>query len=329
MGIYDREYYRDETGGSGWLSGVAPMTRMLILVNVGVFLAQLFLGGDWLTETFSARSDAIFEHFHVWQLVTYSFLHDTGSLWHIALNMLFLFFVGREVEPIYGSREFLWFYVGGAAVAGLVWSLIDYFGPTHGHQNILLGASGAVTAVLMVFVLYYPQREFLIWGVLPVRAWMLLAFYIGQEVYAVLTMAQMQRHGVAPPGANVAYTAHLAGYAYGWAYKASGFRWTRLFRFPFFQNRPRLRIVPPEPRERSWPRTSSTATTLPDPPAPFSPSARPASTSVLAEDQLDARLDEVLAKIAREGRGSLTDEEHRILQEASRRAQNKRSERLH
>ena len=47
----------------------------------------------------------------------------------------------------------------------------------------------------------------------------------------------------------------------------------------------------------------------------------------LPEEQLDARLDEVLAKIAREGRGGLTEEDHRVLQEASRRARDKRSDR--
>ena len=50
--------------------------------------------------------------------------------------------------------------------------------------------------------------------------------------------------------------------------------------------------------------------------------------TVLPEEQLDARLDEVLAKIAREGRGGLTEEDHRVLQEASRRARDKRSDRL-
>ncbi|MBV8126263.1 MAG: hypothetical protein JO114_01205, partial [Planctomycetaceae bacterium] len=57
--------------------------------------------------------------------------------------------------------------------------------------------------------------------------------------------------------------------------------------------------------------------------------AKPSSSvTVLPEEQLDARLDEVLAKIAREGRGGLTEEDHRVLQEASRRARDKRSDRL-
>ena len=40
MGIYDREYYRGETHGSGWLTGAAPACRMIILTNVIVFLFQ-------------------------------------------------------------------------------------------------------------------------------------------------------------------------------------------------------------------------------------------------------------------------------------------------
>jgi hypothetical protein len=49
---------------------------------------------------------------------------------------------------------------------------------------------------------------------------------------------------------------------------------------------------------------------------------------VVSQESLEARLDEILVKIAREGRASLTDEETRILEEASRRARDKRSERI-
>jgi hypothetical protein len=55
---------------------------------------------------------------------------------------------------------------------------------------------------------------------------------------------------------------------------------------------------------------------------------RPPATAVLPDEQLDERLDQILAKIARDGRGSLSDDENRILLEASRQAKLKRSERL-
>ncbi len=74
MGIYDREYYRDKTRGSGWLSGAAPACKAIILINVAAFIAPKFLPGfdDW----FSATSDQIFGKFQVWRLLTATFLHD-------------------------------------------------------------------------------------------------------------------------------------------------------------------------------------------------------------------------------------------------------------
>ncbi len=57
MGIHDREYYRDETSGSGWLTGVAPVTRALILINVGLFLLQ-WLARDWNVTKYLASSSS-------------------------------------------------------------------------------------------------------------------------------------------------------------------------------------------------------------------------------------------------------------------------------
>jgi len=60
MGIYDREYYRGETRGSGWFSGVAPACKTIILINVVVFVLQTLSTHDgqleeWLSATSSWR----------------------------------------------------------------------------------------------------------------------------------------------------------------------------------------------------------------------------------------------------------------------------------
>ncbi len=88
--------------------------------------------------------------------------------------------------------------------------------------------------------------------------------------------------------------------------------------------RPRLRLITPEPREK--PTTRSTGPHLVTEPRDrlSSPRRRPCSP----RSCLTPELDEVLAKIAREGRGGLTEEENRVLQEASRRARNRRSDRI-
>ena len=98
-----------------------------------------------------------------------------------------------------------------------------------------------------------------------------------------------------------------------------------------FKTRRRLRIVSPEAREKPATRpttgpTWSSNTAGVSKPSTSAPSA--ALTLVIAEEQLDARLDEVLAKIAREGRGGLTEDDNLVLQEASQRARNRRSDRV-
>ena len=119
----------------------------------------------------------------------------------------------------------------------------------------------------------------------------------------------------------MAVASHLSGAAYGYLFKRFDLRWSRLA----WQRmgRPRLRVVAPEPREKP-PSRSSGPTWSPNP----ATAAKPSTTAVLPEELLDAKLDEVLAKIAREGRSGLTEEENRVLQEASRRARNRRSDRI-
>ena len=115
---------------------------------------------------------------------------------------------------------------------------------------------------------------------------------------------------------------HLTGALYGYLFKHFDLRWSRLSWSRM--RRPRLRVVAPDPREKIVPRSSSPSWSS-NPPTVAKPSI---GSAVLPEEQLDARLDEVLAKIAREGREGLTEEENRVLQEASRRARNRRSDRL-
>src|SRR3954464_13472791 len=88
MGIYDREYYRGETHGSGWLTGLAPACKAIIVINVVVFFLSPALERSGLMAHLTASSDAIFRKGHVWQLLTATFLHK--DMFHILWNMVFL-----------------------------------------------------------------------------------------------------------------------------------------------------------------------------------------------------------------------------------------------
>ena len=312
MGIYDREYYRGETGGSSWFSGVSPVCKSIIGINVAVFLLdQLISRGDnspFISAYLAASPDGTFHHLRVWELLTATFLH--AGPWHLLGNMLFLWIVGREMEALYGSRDFLAFYLCAAIFSTLVWCLIDAASNPNPTQP-MVGASGAVMATMMLFTLFYPRREILVFFI-PMPIWLLVLLYLGYDLLPVL----------AGRSSRVAVEAHLAGAGFAFLFKQFDLRWSRLFSGRVFK--PRLRIFSPAPREQTRTRTPNPSRTS----ASVGVAGKSGPVSVIPEEQLDAKLDEVLAKIAREGRSGLTEEELRVLQEASRRARIRRSDRI-
>ena len=320
MGIHDREYYRASTRGSGLLSGVAPACKAIILINVAAFVAQkLFYPA--FNQLFAVTSDQVFHQFQVWRLLTATFLHADNPF-HIVGNMLFLWFVGREIEAMYGSRDFVAFYVAAAIFSTLAWAVADRFGPEAGLFP-MLGASGAVMATVVLYTLYYPRRELLVMGLFPVEMWFLLILYLGIDILGFL----------AAPHQGVAYAAHLGGAAFGYLFKVGDLRLSGFEKWARQRRRPRLRIVAPDPREAPpKPATvrPTVGTSRPTAGSGVAPAAsvRPAPGFVIPEEEIDEKLDEILIKIARDGRAALNDEDNRILDEASRRARNRRSERI-
>jgi membrane associated rhomboid family serine protease len=312
MGIYDREYYRGETGGSGWFSGVSPVCKTIILINVAVFLLEHLINPEnnrpFINAYLAASPEGVLHHFRIWQLLTATFLH--ASILHLLGNMWFFWIVGREMESLYGSRDFLAFYLCAAIISTLAWVLI-FSTQTRNPAIPMVGASGAVMAVMMLFTLFYPKREIL-FVFIPMPMWLLLTIYLFFPLIGILNGAPTQ----------VAVEAHLAGAGFGFLFKHFDLRWSRLFSGRMLK--PKLRIFSPLPREQTRTRSPNPSRT----PASVGSAGKSAPVSVLPEEQLDARLDEVLAKIAREGRAGLTEEELRVLQEASRRARIRRSDRL-
>jgi len=309
MGIHDREYYRGETKGSTWLGRVSPVCNAIIAVNVVVFLIQQLPNVDprLVNDWFAASPDYTLRHVRIWQLLTATFLHD--GPFHLLANMLFLYYVGKEMETFYGGRDFLAFYLCAAIFSTLAWVLIHALSPT---MHVMLGASGAVMGVVTLYTLLYPKRELHLFGILPMQMWLLWAICM---IFPLVPYIRGDNE------THIAFESHLAGAVFALAFKQFDLRLSRLVSGRI--SRPRLRVFAP-PREPSRSRTPNSSWTS----SSVGGSSKGAQVSVLPEEQLDARLDEVLAKIAREGRSGLTEDELRVLQEASRRARIKRSDRL-
>ena len=154
-----------------------------------------------------------------WQPVTYMFAHSGVS--HLLFNMLGLFFFGTQVERERGSWEFLLYYLLTGVLAGFL-SLGIYW-ITGSYYVFLLGASGAVFAVLLAFATYFPNAEIYIFGILPVRASMLVIGYTAIELFSQMTGGR----------GNVAHLTHLAGFGFGYLYFIIRHRispWKQFFR---------------------------------------------------------------------------------------------------
>ncbi|MBX9790036.1 MAG: rhomboid family intramembrane serine protease [Pirellulales bacterium] len=293
MGLYDRDYYRsdDERRFPG---SDQPMVFVLMAITIVLFVADYFSRGQ-LGRILALKPDVFLRPWNAWQLLTYGFAHDTTTIWHVGLNMFALWFFGRDVEELYGRRTFAWLYLTGIVIAGLVWAACEQlaaWGTGVTAHVPVVGASGGVCSVMIIYACNFPKRIILIWGLLPVPAVVLVGLYILQDIASAV--------GADARGGNVAYMAHLGGAAYGWLFYRT--QWS-------FGS-----IVPALPlgkagRKLSWP-ARRPKLRLHEEPAD--------------EPNWQQEVDEVLAKISREGEASLTPAERRKLEDASRRFQERR-----
>ena len=311
MGIYDRDYVRGDEP-TGWQVGGAAhsIAIQLIAVNVVAWIVCA-LGGDNVTSLFALHADSIYKPWMWWQFVTYAFVHDTTSLRHLGFNMLGLFFFGREIEAIYGRRAFLRLYLAAAVAGSIVWAarlaISSSGSPEVLTQFSLVGASGAVAAIVILFCLKLPQRIILLMFVLPVPAWILGILLIASDIWGAS----------ASRGTGVAFDVHLVGAAVAFGY----FRYGHLLGW----SQPGAYSSSSSGRRRSSDRQGGWGWLSWLKPKPklkiHSPEAR--AESEMEYDELDDRGDEILLKRQREGEEGLTAKERELLAAYSRRMRQK------
>ncbi len=319
MGIYSRDYIREDYGPRGGVWRDANIVKWLIIVNVAVFVLQLvwpdvvvheyrdYTGNIVQEESpepainkwFALTGATIFRG-QLWRLITYEFLHDHNSPWHLFWNMFGLYLCGRKVEDHYGSREFLLFYLASGVLSGL-FSITWYeaMGPS-GWSAI--GASGAVAAVFIVYALHWPYDVWRIMFLIPIQAMWLALIYAVSDIYPMLRdighyMIRDRVEGL-PPGDGVAHSAHVGGMLFALLYQKREWRvadWVPTLRWADwkrkFRVRPRTKLRVYEPRE--------------------------------SEADFKERVDATLQKMHEQGEASLTDDERALLMEASRRFRNR------
>ena len=268
----------------GWLGRFGSVTQFIIFVTAIVFVAQLvceFLRWDVagirvMEYVFGLNGDRL-AHGFVWQPVTYMLLHS--GIWHILINLLFLWFFGREVEYFIGPKAFTKLYLLAGVLGGSLWLAFNFSDPAP-----LVGASAAVLGCVIAFATLFPEREvtLLVFFVIPVtlRAKYLALIAIAFDVVPILTHTQ----------GNVAHLAHLGGALLGYIYiKGLGYGATPRWLLAIQGLETKLQ------RRR-----------------PVTHKAAPLSR----EEFIRQKVDPILDKISRDGMQSLTKEERKILESA-------------
>lgn len=176
----------------------------LILIGVNVLVYALVSLSERIGVYLALIPGAVVQLGWVWQPFTYMFVH--ANLQHIFFNMLGLFFFGTAVERQLGSREFVLFYLLTGTLAGLF--SLAAFAMAGAWNATLVGASGAVYAVLLAFAVINPRARIFIWGILPVPAPLLVLGYTAIELWSEISGAR----------GNVAHLTHLAGFAFAALY---------------------------------------------------------------------------------------------------------------
>lgn len=294
MGIYDREYYREDEP-QGLLSGRSMVVNLIIL-NGLIFLADSLFFSERgpmdnkvgaISTALALKANLLAAPWNCWQLITYGFVHTPGSIGHVVFNMLFLWFFGVDVESVYGRKEFVRIYLTLIVMSGLAWVIVhDVAVGSIDSQGTLIGASGAVLGIAVLYVLHFPRRIINFWGVFPVQAWVVVSLFIAGDLLSFLQLKT--------GNPMTAYSAHIAGAACAFVYFRSGWNLGRLvpsrLSLSALKLKPKLRIHDPESDER----------------------------------ELSRQVDRILEKIHRDGEASLTKKERKTLEEASRRYQRKR-----
>jgi hypothetical protein len=155
---------------------------------------------------------------------------------HVGFNMLTLFFLGRPVEQRLGRDEFLRFYLISIVVSGLGWMLATMI-LDPGANRFVVGASGAVSAVVLLFIFMYPRETILLMGVFPIPAWALGVMLLVGNLLTAFN-----------PSSHSAWEAHLVGAGFGILYYKMNWNFEK-FQFSgiakLFRSSPKLRVHDP------------------------------------------------------------------------------------
>lgn len=167
--------------------GIPNLMLYIVIGNVLVYLLDMFsMGGFRFSSMLTFVPEMIFHHFQLWRLVTFIFVPTGGSILAVALTLYLYYFIGNALEREWGTVKFTVFYGFGVLmniVAGILLSLA--FG-TH-SLGVMASISYLNMSLFLAFAALYPDLQFLLFFIIPVKAKWLAWFDLALFAWNILS----------------------------------------------------------------------------------------------------------------------------------------------
>lgn len=274
------------------------MVKRLLIINGAIFLIQQFVPDSYYRVVLWKFGLSI-QEFRPWQLFTYMFLH--GSWSHIIFNLLTLWMFAGSLEERWGGKLFIKYYIYCGIGAGIFITAMNYYTGSHSPT---IGASGALYGILLAYGMTWPNREVLLYFLIPIKI-----------KYLVLLFGLVEFFGtINPSNSGISHIGHIGGLVSGFI----------LLKFFFKLPQKSSSDAGAMPNNRSAERNGSFM-------SDFFRKRRLEKKKREIEERIKAKriIDALLEKIARYGMSSLTHEEKKDLEWARKHYYPDESETLH
>lgn len=282
---------------------IGGVANKLIYWNVGLFAIPYIVFGlltlfnikiDFLSFV-SLSSNPASLLWKPWTLISYAFFH--AGILHILFNMIMLHFSSRLFTTYFTQKQLLGLYILGSVFAGLIYIVSYFIFPAlSNHNSTLVGASGAVMAILFATVTYNPLMELRLFLIGNVKLWHIALFIL------IVDLIQL------PIDNTGGHLAHLGGAFFGFLFVKSLQNGTDLSKIvssviDFFVNLFKPKKATPFKKVHKNYKPEPTKQTV---------------SRVVTKDKTQQQIDEILDKISQSGYDSLTKEEKEFLFKAGK-----------
>ncbi|MEZ6141733.1 MAG: rhomboid family intramembrane serine protease [Zavarzinella sp.] len=316
MGLYDRDYYRDD---HRWNN---PFARSKVTILFSIILFVLFviqvatqqtnmvgqvIVDSPLTSYGELQPEKVLTG-EIWRLISHGFLHHPWNFLSLIWTVIFLAWLGRQVEDLYGSKEYLAYLLFTTFLGGVIFTIVATLAAV---PVTLMGPAAAVTAVLFLFAFHFPRYYISVFFIVNVPIWLVIG------VYALIDIALLVNTG---NGNGVNVTAlpkicvHVVAALFAWMYHTMTWRISNIFAIGKSYSKRKqakkrgIQLFMPEPEPQ--PAGSAIANSVPQ------ETHANNSEGFYLDEQLEAKVDAILTKIAESGKESLTETEKSILAKA-------------